>query len=118
MYKRQVSSLKERALAAVLPWIIKIGSWLKETAKDVIAYTKHTNILKTGIIFLGAVIAAKLIPALYSAAEALGLLDAETLIPLAAIVLLSLIHISRESVVACTRRALASLFLPPTVTRR
>jgi len=85
-----VSSLKERALAAVLPWIIKIGSWLKETAKDVIAYTKHTNILKTGIIFLGAVIAAKLIPALYSAAEALGLLDAETLIPLAAIVLLYL----------------------------
>jgi hypothetical protein len=85
-----ITSLKERALAPVLPYIIKVGSWLKDSAKTVIEFTKHTNVLKTGILFLAAGLAYKLIPALYSSAKALGLLEAEVLLPLVGIGLLYL----------------------------
>lgn len=85
-----VSSLKERALAAVLPWIIKIGSWLKDTAKQVIEFTKHTNVLKTGLLFLGGVVLAKLTVALISAAAAMGLFSLPVIGAVAIVTLLYL----------------------------
>ena len=85
-----IASLKERALAAVLPWIIKIGSWLKEVAKDVLNFTKHTNVLKTGLLFFGGVVLAKLTNALISAAAAMGLFSLPVIGAVAIVTLLYL----------------------------
>jgi len=86
-----INSLKERALAAILPYLATIGKWFVDAVKKVIEFTKQTNILKTGLLFLGGVVLVKLATSLYAAAVKMGLLKGEmlaTLIPLAVLYLL------------------------------
>jgi hypothetical protein len=83
-----VQALKERALAAALPYLVRLGHFFTEAAKDVIAFTKHTTVLSLGMVFLGSVATVKLIGSLHSLAKAMGLLEAETLLPIVGLALL------------------------------
>lgn len=81
-----VQGLKDRALATVLPIIIRIGGFLKDVAKDVVEFTKQTTILKTGMLFLAGVAGIKLIGTLRQIAVVFGILKptiGETLLALA-----------------------------------
>ncbi len=85
-----IESLKERALAAVLPYLEKAGEALVRVGKFVLEITKNTNVLATGMIFLGAVATVQLVRTLWTLISTLGLLSAEVLLPVVALALLYL----------------------------
>jgi hypothetical protein len=67
-----IKSLKERALAAALPYLDKLAHILKDTVKDVIEFTKKTNVLQTGLIAIATIIGIGLIGAVTGLLAALA----------------------------------------------
>lgn len=67
-----IQSLKERALATVLPYLQKLGSWLLEVTRKTIEFTKHTNVLKTLAIAIAVALGSELLPAIGAVLAALA----------------------------------------------
>lgn len=86
-----IGAFKARIVAAALPAITALFEWLQRGAKPLKALATQTNFLAHAMELLAAGAALKLLSTGYRLVKMLGLLEAEFLLPVAAIGLLYLV---------------------------
>jgi hypothetical protein len=73
---RVIQSLKDRAIAVLLPYVTELTADLKDVSKWMLENAKTTKALEWGVAALAVVVGVALVDALWSAAAAAGVLDA------------------------------------------
>lgn len=69
-----MGGLKSQIAGALLPVALKLTEWFKGVVVQVQQFTRHTNVLSTGLTFFGTVAAAKALKALVSLGKEFGLI--------------------------------------------